>query len=234
MPASTDELWERFARKRALYYILTEDEFRRGDADLDRLFSLGERDAARIVHEAQPWLRRFDAAIEIGCGVGRLSIPMASRFRSVVAIDVSPTMLAKCADNCATRGVANVVPIHAAEASAGAFEADFVFSFIVLQHVEDLATIHRYLALTRSWLREDGVASLQFDTRPVSLPYRLRNRVPDVLLPRSWRRGIRRIRRSRSEVLAATQRAGLTVVREIAPESPRHVLIATRTGAHAR
>ena len=38
------------------------------------------------------------------------------------------------------------------------------------------------------------MALLQFDTRRASLSYRLRNALPDPLLPRPWRRGIRRIR----------------------------------------
>jgi SAM-dependent methyltransferase len=226
---STNELWERFAREDAEPFILTDPQAHHEESD--RFFRLGELDAARILQQVEPWLRRFDVAVEIGCGVGRLAIPTASRFRRVFAIDVSPTMLAKCAANCEARGVENVETVDAGATREGAFVADLVFSHLVLQHIEDFAQIERYLEFTRSWLREDGVSSLQFDTRPSSLPYRLHACMPDALLPRHRRRGIRRVRRPRDDVLVALRRAGLTLVHEEAPGTERHVVVAARADA---
>jgi 2-polyprenyl-3-methyl-5-hydroxy-6-metoxy-1,4-benzoquinol methylase len=177
---STDELWERFAREDAEFFILTED-----DVDADRFFELGESDAARVLAVAEPWLRAFGTAVEIGCGVGRLAVPMAGHFERVVALDVSQTMLEKCRVNCEARGVRNVETLDAAAADFGMFDADLVFSHLVLQHIEDFAVIERYIALIRSWLGDGGVASLQFDTRPATVGYQLRGAVPDPLLPRA-------------------------------------------------
>ncbi|MEN3343224.1 MAG: hypothetical protein V7644_2628 [Actinomycetota bacterium] len=226
--ASTDELWERFAAESAERYILTDRGFGGEDVDLDRFFELGERDAQLILDEVQPWLEGHGTAVEIGCGVGRLAIPMAGRFRRVVAIDVSPTMLAKCSVNAEARGMKNVLPLHTADAGALELQADLVFSHLVLQHVEDFGAIDRYLELTRSWLVQDGVARLQFDTRPQSVGYRLRERLPDVVLRPTWRRGIRRVRRSREDVVAAMRRAGLVVVDEIDPSSEQHIFVGVR------
>jgi SAM-dependent methyltransferase len=221
---STDALWEQFARENAEYFILTEG----GSVEWDpeRFFALGDADAERILEGVRPWLRGFDSAVDIGCGVGRLAIPMARSFRSVAAIDVSPTMLAKCEENCAERGVDNVSVLHSSRATAGAFSADLVYSHLVLQHIEDYDVIRAYVALTRSWLRPTGVASLQFDTRDASTAYRLSRRVPDALLPRTRRRGIRRIRRARADVLATLRDADLEVVRELEPATERHVVVA--------
>jgi 2-polyprenyl-3-methyl-5-hydroxy-6-metoxy-1,4-benzoquinol methylase len=224
----TDEAWERFAQESAEYYILTESGFTPGHVDVDRFFALGERDAESIIAQVRPWLRGSATAVDIGCGVGRLSIPMAKRFERVVAIDVSPTMLARCGENCAARGIENVTPLHATEAAGQRLAADLVFSHLVLQHIEDFETIRRYAALTFQWLGDTGVASLQFDTRPRTRATRLAQRLPDRLLPRTRRRGIRRVRRSRADVAALLREAGLEVVAEIAPDTAEHVFIATR------
>jgi hypothetical protein len=69
------------------------------------------------------------------------------------------------------------------------------------------------------------MALLQFDTRPRSPAYRLRNALPDGLLRRQWRRGIRRIRRRPAQLAALFDAAGLPVVRELGPRTEEHVFI---------
>jgi cyclopropane fatty-acyl-phospholipid synthase-like methyltransferase len=223
---STDDLWERFAVENAEGAILTDEGFGQGEPDIDRFFVLGERDATLILEQVKPWIRNTDTAVEIGCGVGRLAIPMAQHFRRVVAIDVSRTMLDKCGANCADRGVVNVFPVVSTDAGPSAFSADLVYSHLVFQHLEEFEAIRRYVELAYSWLRPHGVASLQFDTRPSSLAYRLRARVPDALLPSTKRRGLRRIRRSRDMVRDAIQEAGFAVLHETGVSSDRHVVVA--------
>jgi hypothetical protein len=69
------------------------------------------------------------------------------------------------------------------------------------------------------------MALLQFDTRRPTAAYRLRNALPDVFLPRPWRQGIRRIRRSPSQLAALFDDAGLQLVRELGPQTEEHVFI---------
>ena len=49
-------------------------------------------------------------------------------------------------------------------------------------------------------LSDRGIGYLQFDTRPPGWLYEVKTALPDFLLPRFWRRGIRRIRRDPSEL----------------------------------
>ena len=99
---------------------------------------------------------------------------------------------------------------------------DLIYSLLVFQHISEFPVIEGYLHAIRVLLHEQGLAYLQFDTRPKSLAYRLKTRMPDFLLPRFWRRGIRRIRRSTKEIEACIRRAGLEIVGELTPQTPYH------------
>ncbi len=74
-------------------------------------------------------------------------------------------------------------------------------------------------------LKPGGVALLQFDTRPQTQAYRLRNTLPDVLLPRPWRRGIRRIRRSPDDLAKILTDAGFERVRDEGKGTEEHVFV---------
>lgn len=219
---TVDEIWEGFARSRPEYYILTEE------MPLQAFFASGRRDAESILTDIGPDLRRAGRAIDIGCGVGRLAIPMARRFDEVIGVDVSPTMLERLVQNCRSAGVENV---HAADADAPWEEdslADLVYSRIVFQHIEADEVIERYVRRIRTALAPDGIAHVQFDTRRRSVVYRVRNRFPNALLPKTSRRGLRRIRRSADWLRGVFAGSGLRVVREVRAGTEDHVFVLAR------
>lgn len=49
-----------------------------------------------------------DTVLDLGCGPGRITVPMAGRAARVTAMDSSPKMLEKCAANAAAAGRDNV------------------------------------------------------------------------------------------------------------------------------
>ena len=49
-----------------------------------------------------------DTVLDLGCGPGRITVPMAARSARVTAMDSSPKMLEKCAANAAAAGRENV------------------------------------------------------------------------------------------------------------------------------
>ena len=49
-----------------------------------------------------------DTVLDIGCGPGRISVPMAQRAKSVTSLDSSPKMLAHCKRNAQEAGVTNL------------------------------------------------------------------------------------------------------------------------------
>ena len=49
-----------------------------------------------------------DTVLDIGCGPGRISVPMAQRAKSVTSLDASDLMLNHCKDNARAAGVTNI------------------------------------------------------------------------------------------------------------------------------
>ncbi|MBV8492795.1 MAG: methyltransferase domain-containing protein [Alphaproteobacteria bacterium] len=77
------------------------------------LYSLGsaatlERATAELVARLDEWqlLGPDLTALDIGCGIGRLEVALASRLRAITGVDVSPGMIAQARERCA--GLANV------------------------------------------------------------------------------------------------------------------------------
>jgi len=76
------------------------------------------------------------SALDFGCGVGRLLLPMASIFEQVTGVDVSTSMLDISRQNCAERGIHNVELKHSDdELSQLNGNFDFIHSYLVFQHI---------------------------------------------------------------------------------------------------
>ena len=222
----TDERWERFAREDAEYYVLTDVGRGRRAHTRSEFFESGRKQAERLLEDCKPYLDGRDLAIEIGCGVGRVALPLSRQFARLIAVDISPTMLSKLEENAA-RDVAagHIESMLAGQAWDNPNTADLVYSVLVFQHIERFEEIARYVERISLALKPRGVAYLQFDTRPTTLLYRGRNLVPDPLLPRSWRKGIRRIRRVPESLRNLFQVHGLQVCHELGRESEYHAFI---------
>jgi 2-polyprenyl-3-methyl-5-hydroxy-6-metoxy-1,4-benzoquinol methylase len=88
--------WEAFARENAEFYIKSASDVDFATLDGQELFrQWGRDDASRILQESAPYLSGFARAIEIGCGIGRLAVPMAGQFAEVIGVDIAPTMIRK-------------------------------------------------------------------------------------------------------------------------------------------
>jgi cyclopropane fatty-acyl-phospholipid synthase-like methyltransferase len=221
-----NEPWERFAQENAAFYIFTTGETEWTEPGARAAFyETGEAEARHILAGVDELLPRRETALEIGCGVGRLTLPMARAFDTVVGVDISPTMLRLLSEEAGRRGVANVRAREARDDWSPDASVDFVYSWRVLQHIASDDVIADYAERVRRCLRPGGIAYLQFDARPRTLAYRVRNAVPDRLLPRIWRRGIRRTRRSRADLKRMFERPDLEVVGELGGAPEDHVLL---------
>jgi cyclopropane fatty-acyl-phospholipid synthase-like methyltransferase len=105
---------------------------------------------------------------------------------------------------------------------------NFLYSLLVFQHIGDFQAIASYVHSLAVFLSVDGIGYLQFDTRAQNLSYRLKTAAPDFLLPRFWRKGIRRIRRTPSEIEAALKQGGLRILDQRALGSAYHRYIVQR------
>jgi SAM-dependent methyltransferase len=218
--------WNHFAQEDAYTYIMT--NLRRGDHEA--FWRSGE---AAVAQELLPVLREQDVpsgtALEIGCGVGRLMFPISHYFGQVMGVDISFEMVRQGRALAAERAIANVQffsvdqPARlAVELSEFAGKIDFVYSLLVFQHIDSFPVIQGYLQSLGSLLSDKGVAYLQFDTRKRDWTYQVKTAMPDVALPRFWRRGIRRIRRTTAELEGCFLREGFQIARSIAPHTDYH------------
>lgn len=138
----SDRDWEKLGESDPYWAVLTDESFHQArltPENTERFFALGERDVANVFAAIARCIApdfRPTRALDFGCGVGRLVIPLAQRCGAVVGIDVSDAMLAEARRNADRAGVTNVEFVKGDDAlSRVAGRFDFVHSYIVLQHI---------------------------------------------------------------------------------------------------
>ncbi|MGI9090998.1 MAG: class I SAM-dependent methyltransferase [Gemmatimonadaceae bacterium] len=138
----SDKDWERFGQTDPYYAVLSEERFRRDQLTSDGLtefFRSGrehvERVLAIIRERLDPAFRPMHA-LDFGCGVGRVLVPLAECCEAVTGLDISEAMLAEARRNCECAGMANVqLGLADDDVSAAVGAYDLVHCYIVLQHV---------------------------------------------------------------------------------------------------
>jgi cyclopropane fatty-acyl-phospholipid synthase-like methyltransferase len=223
--------WDDLARENAEYYICPSETDYSTPEGRRHFFAEGQLQVDRLLEDIGQDIRSHRRALEIGCGVGRLAIPMSQHFDRLSAVDVAPRMLKALAKNCSELGINSIDHYLPHEPWENDSPFDLVYSCLVFQHIESWDVISDYVHRIAKCLDVHGVCYLHFDTRHPDVAYWARGLLPDRFLRKPWRRGIRRVRRRRSNVRRLIRQAGLTVVREYAPDSTDHVLIVCR--AHA-
>jgi len=166
MPVNNpDQDWEQFGKTDPYYGVLTTPEYRGSLSEKarEKFFASGEQHIEQIFAAIREHLDPdFDPsrALDFGCGVGRLLIPLARRCETVTGVDVSPSMLAEARRNCEAAGFGAVKLVRSDdELSAVTGEFDFVHSYIVLQHIPARRG-ERIVTQLASHLAPNGVAML--------------------------------------------------------------------------
>jgi ubiquinone/menaquinone biosynthesis C-methylase UbiE len=162
------EDWNSRAREDAGYFVA----FGRKDQD-----EAGFQATAKDVIIGLEWeLKRAAAekrtgwkALEIGCGPGRLILPMSRHFAEIHGVDVSDEMIARAKEKL--KDVPNA-HVHATDgASLRLFENesfDFVYSYAVFQHIPSREVVFEYMSEINRVLKPGGLARLQFNGLPRS------------------------------------------------------------------
>lgn len=224
--------WERFAKEDARHYICTDIP----KDDPDAFWRSGEQIVEQqLLSLAARYKIRRENAVEIGCGIGRLAIPMARHFNRVIGFDISKGMVEQASANAAARGTSNTMfyKVVAPEALAQQVEGlagtvDFLYSLLVFQHIDDFRVIDAYIRSTSSLLAPNGIAYLQFDSRPQGALYCLKSLFPNKLLPRDWRRGIRRVRRRHTKIESSFKAAFLEFIESTGACTEMHCYVVRR------
>jgi SAM-dependent methyltransferase len=159
--------WTRLGKEDPLWAVLVAPGMRGRRWDVDDFFATGREEVDTSLARLEPLgLSPGTArALDFGTGVGRLARALATRFDTVTAVDVSPTMLDEARRLDRSEGridwVLNEVPDLSFVEDAS---VDLVYSSLVLQHLPlDLA--RDYLREFIRVLRADGVAVVQVASR---------------------------------------------------------------------
>jgi SAM-dependent methyltransferase len=154
--------WNERAGEDANYYVA----FGRREQEEAEFFATG----ADVVRGLEMDLARFsgrDAALEIGCGPGRLMRPLSRHFKEIHGVDVSDAMIKLARERL--RGTPNAFPHHASGSDLRQFpdeKFDFVYSYAVFQHIPSGDVVFHYLREARRVLKTGGILRCQVNGLP--------------------------------------------------------------------
>lgn len=140
MRSDTDVIWEEWGKRNPYYGVLTQEQYDRDRIarSKDEFFASGEDHVSRTIGEIEKHFGPMSKnnALDFGCGVGRILIPLSRRFTSVTGMDISVSMLKEAVRNIQERGINNIELLHSDDdLSPLRRRFDFIHTYIVLQHI---------------------------------------------------------------------------------------------------
>ena len=165
---NTDKEWEKFGKHDPYFGVLTHEKFQKTnmtEQNREEFFATGEH----YIDHVQAKIRRhidpnfeIGRALDFGCGVGRLVIPLASIAHEVTGVDVSSSMLREAQVNCDARKIGNVLFAKSDDdLSSIKGKFNFVHSTLVFQHIP----VRRGEIIFKNLIKhldDNGVCVLQF------------------------------------------------------------------------
>jgi SAM-dependent methyltransferase len=154
--------WNKRAGEDANYYVA----FGRREQEEAEFFAT----AAQVVKGLETDLKRFpgrDAALEIGCGPGRLMRPLSRHFKEIHGVDVSDAMIKLARERLSQ--TPNSFPHHSTGSDLQLFpeeKFDYVYSYAVFQHIPSLEVVLQYLREARRVLKTGGILRCQINGLP--------------------------------------------------------------------
>lgn len=167
-PLESKKKWDELSKENARYYIysdlgekITEKEFREsGKRDVDDLIV----NDAFLMKRLEP--TEDKVAVEIGCGIGRLSEFIAPLFNELYAVDISKEMISGAKKRIHARN-AFFFSTDGTNLPIISESADFVFSFIVFQHMPTTEVVVGNFEEIFRVLKPGGIAKIQVRGVPV-------------------------------------------------------------------
>lgn len=132
--------WKEWGRKDPLFGVAAWPGKQKGgkapwtDAEF---YELGRSDWAVFEKEWNNYGVKKDACLEIGCGAGRMTLPLAGFFRNVIAVDVSEDMIAYARQHVKDQNI-NFQVIQGTSLPCQDDSVNAVFSTHVFQHFDSL------------------------------------------------------------------------------------------------
>jgi ubiquinone/menaquinone biosynthesis C-methylase UbiE len=141
--------WNERTKMNPLFVIATdhsdteEDFWNSGIGECDDILGINTERFKKIIENKETSKMNI---LEIGCGIGRILIPMSKFFGSVIGIDISSEMVQLGQKYVSDIPNCNIVENNGtdlAEFSDNSF--DFCYSFIVFQHIPEKQIVENYI-----------------------------------------------------------------------------------------
>lgn len=162
------DVWESHAKADPLWAIISRPDKKGGKWDLAEFLETGEYEVENLLRRLALHDISFStrAALDFGCGIGRLTHAFARRFDEVCGVDISPTMIEQARQLNAHPASCKyfVNASERLEFRDGYFS--FIYSNVVLQHIEPQIT-RRYIAEFARVAKRGGLVIFQLPSRKV-------------------------------------------------------------------
>jgi SAM-dependent methyltransferase len=159
------EFWDARADENAMFFVDNRLDYE--DTDAERFWAEGATDLERILDDLGVEITREQAVVDLGCGIGRMTRPLAARAMHVIALDVSEKMIEQ--GRAANAELGNVTWVNGDGLTLTGVEdesVDGVFSFVVLQHVPTPEIVLGYVREMGRVLRPGGWCAFQVSNDP--------------------------------------------------------------------
>jgi len=196
--------WDRMGSEDPLWAIMTAPRYKGGKWDADAFFESGRKQITAAMEHAEALGQSpRGAALDFGCGVGRLSQALAEHFDSVTGVDIAPSMITEARARNRYGDKVNYVLNERADLSIFADQSfDFIYTEITLTHLEPRYSIDYIAELFRIG-RPGGLVVFQVvDPTPRQ---KIRDRIPRSLVYFGNR--LRTIRTPMMEIYGLTRQA---------------------------
>jgi SAM-dependent methyltransferase len=147
------DYWNRAAERDALRETVSQWKDETDEQYFQRWIEEGEYVAKKILSVAPP----NPVALEIGAGLGRITVPMSRHCKSILALDISPEMVRRTRETLDGLPHFEVQPITDEDLSFLPGEHyDLAYAIACFQHA-DKKSLYRYLRGIRRALKPAGV-----------------------------------------------------------------------------
>ena len=139
-------VWQALAEDDPMWAVLSTPEKRGGKWNQDEFFETGVQDVLALIHTLATHGIRYStrAALDFGCGLGRLTQALAPYFDVTYGVDISSEMIerAKAINNYGSN-CCYLLNVHQHLRIFSDHQLSFIYSNIVLQHVPpDLSELY--------------------------------------------------------------------------------------------
>jgi 2-polyprenyl-3-methyl-5-hydroxy-6-metoxy-1,4-benzoquinol methylase len=190
---NSDASWRHYGKNDPYYGVFSTDEFRGqnlNEAILKEFFDSGETQIDEVLQTARRHVNggmATDAALDFGCGVGRLVLPLAKRFVKATGVDISNDYCDEAKRNCDRRGVSNVSfaeNLPALLVTGQRF--DFIHSSLVFNHIPWVRG-QKIITEMFQLLQPGGVIAIQvLHHQEIARAHRWARKARKLFLPLHW------------------------------------------------